>query len=174
MAVSSIDATSGGASSNSFATIAEITTYNDEHPDNTKWSGATTDVQKIAAITATRLLDEWVQWVGTKATAAQALRWPRYGVLDVDEYYIDGDVIPNFLKDATSELARIIAEEGNITKDPDTQGFKSLQAGSLKMEIDKADRDKIGVLPDSVLAIVEPYGTVRKRGGTGTVKLLRT
>ena len=95
----------------------------------------------------------------TYATAkVQYLRFPRSGIADQDGYSLDHHTIPTFLKNATAELARYLAAKDR-TAEPDTQGFGTVELGSLTVGIDKYDNPPI--LPRSVRAIIQPYGTVR-------------
>jgi hypothetical protein len=123
-----------------YATFAALTTANAES----------------CLIYATTLLDAQVQWDGTKETDAQALRWPRTGVADVDGYTVDDDTHPVWLQEATSFYAYFLSQSDR-TADSDTFGFKELKAGSLEMVIDKYDR--IPTIPNIVWEIVKPYGT---------------
>lgn len=170
-----IDVTVAGENSNSYTTKAEASAvggYHDGHLYSSVWEASTTANKNSALVMATRILDQWVDWKGNRATEDQALRWPRYDVQDRDGYTFDSDIIPRFLKDATAELARHLLTS-DTTAAPDTQGFRSLKLGEMALEVDASDRDKYGALPDSVLVILEPYGDIRKRGGGGTVQLLR-
>ncbi len=72
-------------------------------------SGANTANQKIALVEATRELSAKL-WVGSKSNTAQALAWPRIFATDPDiswsgTPYFASDIIPQRIKDATSELA---------------------------------------------------------------------
>jgi len=175
--VDSINATPSSASANSYATAAQLATYNANHiaaATSDVYDSATTDQRAQAAIMATRLLDEWVDWSGAKATKTQALRWPRYGVLDRDGYQFDGDSIPKFLYTATAELVRLLLTNGDPTADPETLGFSNLKVGPLELTVDVNDRDRYGSIPDSVRAMIEPYGTVRSKTNSGSFKVVRT
>ena len=68
-------ATVNGATSNSFITVAEADTYWATNLYATNWDGATTANKEKALKMATRILDEKVAWVGTRATSTQALGW---------------------------------------------------------------------------------------------------
>ena len=168
-----IDATVAGDSSNSYATVAESDTYHGGHVNHATWSAANASKQKEALVHATRLLDEWVDWSGSKISLSQALRWPRYGVYDKDSYLLGTDVIPTFLVNATSELARVLIE-GDTTGTPDTLGFSKLKVGPLEVEVDTSDRDRYGAIPKSVRVMIEPYGTLQNTGSSGVVTLLRS
>lgn len=167
-----IDATPGGISSNSYCTLAEAEAYHETRLYNTDWTTATDANKNIVLVWATRLLDEWVDWQGEKRDEDQALRWPRYNVLDRDGYEFDYDSIPQFLKDAVAEQAVYLLAT-DVTAAPDTQGFSQIQVGDLKLVVDKLDRDKIGVIAESVESIVGAYGDVQSRGGGRTITLVR-
>jgi len=175
--VEAVDATVAGANANSYATSAEAATYNENHVAAITadvFAAANTNAKSIALQTATRLLDEWVDWNGAKVSDSQALRWPRYSVKDQDGYLLSSAEIPVFLKNATSELARVLLTTGDPTGNADTLGFSELKVGPLELKVDKADRDKYGSIPDSVRAMVEPYGTIRSKNSPSSVKLMRT
>lgn len=170
--MATIDATVGGANSNSYVTEAEADAYWDANFHNDTWTALSSADKQTLCIMATRTLDDWIDWIGQKSDDDQALRWPRYGVVDRDGYTIDSDVLPQFLKNATSELANHLYTY-NPSSSPDTQGFSRIKVDVLELVIDKADRDGETVIPDSVLAMVEYYGQVRERGGPSTVSLVR-
>jgi len=167
-----LDTTVAGENANSYVTLAEASVYFSERLNSDVWTAAASSLQETALIEATRTLDYWVDWIGYKATEEQSLRWPRYDAADRDGYVFDSDIIPPFLKDATPELAIYLMAEDR-TAEPDTKGFSTIQVGSLKLVVDKEDRDSVTVLPDSVLSIIEPYGNVRSRGGNPVVELER-
>lgn len=171
--MTTIDATVAGTNSNSYITLTEADAYWADHLYSTTWDALTDDNKNKALVMATRYLDDWVDWKGIKASDNQSLRWPRYDVVDRDNYWIDGDVIPPFLKDATAELAGYVAI-ADPTAEPDTKGFSELKVGELMLKIDKDDRDSTTAIPDSVKAIISHYGSIRDRTGPKIVKLVRT
>lgn len=93
-------ATVGGASSNSYVTQAEATTYFGDRLNSTEWTGATSADKDKALVTATRRIDE-EQFVGEKVTAGQALKWPRSEAYDEDGNEFDSAAIPTRVKEAT-------------------------------------------------------------------------
>jgi hypothetical protein len=129
-----IIATAGGATSNSYETLAEASTYFDERlPLPTPWI-ASGDTSIRALIMATRVLDAMAQpyktfmpgegayfiqrkkWTGAPATTTQRLAWPRTGMYDSNGNLIASDVIPQALKDAESELAgQLIIKAGSVS-----------------------------------------------------------
>jgi len=111
----SIDATVGGASSNSFTTLAEWTTYMEGRLNSDAFDDADSDDMRNRALAeATRELSA-VNWQGYRADDTQALAWPREWVLNPDDPnrdYYDNDEIPDRIKRATYELALAFLKAG--------------------------------------------------------------
>lgn len=166
-----IDATVGGSSSNSYTTLAEAETYMDSRLHTSEWDSAASADKNKALAMATRILDNNFEWIGSKATESQSLRWPRYGAYDRDGWFIDSDVIPGDLKEATAEMAFRLLQK-DVTADDDTRGIRSMALGSMKLEVDKADRNQIGEIPESVIRMLSHLGTA-SGSGFGQVKLVR-
>lgn len=104
-----IDATPGGASANAFVTLAEVQAYMDGRLNGDLWAAASTDTQNRAIVEATRELSARA-WVGQRTTTTQALSWPRAWACDPDirwggNPFYDSTIIPQRVKDGTSELA---------------------------------------------------------------------
>uniref|UniRef100_A0A6M3LG78 Putative tail protein n=1 Tax=viral metagenome TaxID=1070528 RepID=A0A6M3LG78_9ZZZZ len=142
----------GSATANSYCALATADDYHDSRLHVADWSSAVTATKEAALVWSTRLMDDLLAWNGWKYTETQALEWPRDGVYDKSGYEIDVDEIPTFLQNATAEFARTLIVSDR-TAEAATRGFNFLQAGSLKMSINKMDR--IDVLPDSVWAMVK-------------------
>lgn len=159
-----LDATVGGASSNTYATLAEANTYHDAHVYYENWTNASTDKKNRALAMATRLLDDNVRWTGSVVNDTQALRWPRNGTYDADGILQGSDAIPQDVKDATAEYARHLIQS-DLTATPDTQGFKEMKVGELELVVDPADRDRIGLMPEVVRKMIEHLGTVKSQVG---------
>jgi hypothetical protein len=157
MSVLVVETGEGLSNANSFATAAEGTTFFSERPSTyiAEWTNATDPNKEAALIWATRLIDEQVNWYGAKATQAQRLRWPRYGVFDRDGYQYNSNVVPEFLKHATCEQALALLKEDR-TADA-IYGFSSIDVGSIQIEIDKYNYQPI--LSDAVRSILRAYGT---------------
>ena len=68
MAITIVVETGAGLSnSNSYVTVAEADTYNENHYYGSAWAALSDENKKRAIIFATRLLDEQVDWNGTPA-----------------------------------------------------------------------------------------------------------
>jgi hypothetical protein len=146
--------TSGASNANAYVSLADANTYNsDERLHNSEWTSASTSDREASIIWATKLLDQ-VDWSGWKTDSSQALRYPRAYVWDLDGYPFDSTVIPNWLEDATADLAYHLVVTDR-TADPDTKGLAALNAGSVKVDVDKFDA--LSQLPRSVKLIIKPY-----------------
>ncbi|MDP3717099.1 MAG: hypothetical protein Q8T13_04935 [Acidobacteriota bacterium] len=159
-------ATPGAANANSYCTLAEANTYHESHPYASAWTGAATDDARNRALaTATRLLDEHIEWDGAAADSVQALCWPRLGMLDRNENTIGSTTIPQALKNATAELARqLIAGDRTADSDIETQGISSLTAGPISLAFRPGVTAK--VLPDAAWSMVKLWGSLLSRSNT--------
>lgn len=103
-----IDATVGGASANSYVTLAEADSYMEGRLNASAWeTDATTDNKNRALAEATRWLTA-ATWLGYRVDDTQALSWPRAWVIDPDDPnadYFAQTVVPERVKRATYELA---------------------------------------------------------------------
>ena len=151
-----LDNTVSGTASNSYCSRASALVYlaEDIHIYSTFASLSTSDAE-ACLIFATSLLDSEIDWMGLKASSTQKLRWPRTDVYDPDEYAVDSTIHPDFLQKATSFYAYYLSQEDRLAES-DTYGFKELDAGSLKMVIDKYDR-KI-TMPNPIWNMLKWYG----------------
>jgi hypothetical protein len=162
MAVTLVVETGAGvATANSYATLVEAETYHEMRLHVENWTTATDPNKEIALMWATRQLDDMIMWVGTRVSETQALRWPREGVVDPDGNEVADDAIPKFLREATCEFARLLIESDREA-DSDTQGFKEIRAGSLKLVVDKHDRAE--TMPSAVWSMLMSYGELKRFG----------
>ena len=99
----SVDATLGGASSNSYISNADVDAYWSAR-NNTTWSAATSAAQDAALIEATQYLDSKYQWIGYIASTTQSLGWPRTEAYDREGRELS-DMIPVAVSSAAAELA---------------------------------------------------------------------
>lgn len=165
-----IIATPKATNSNAFATVAEADAYNEAHVGGATWAAATDESKKAAIIMATRTLDNYLVWRGWRTERTQALSWPRGALFTEDGIEIDPDVMPQFMINATSELARRLIEE-DLTADPDTKGFSEITVDVITLKIDKTDARK-QMLNDTIMSFIGFYGEL-KSGYSAVVRLAR-
>ena len=175
-----IVATVGSASANSFATIAEADTYFDGVLNAGAWIDEGDDDQKARALMeATRQLSV-IPWVGARVDDTQALPWPRVNVEDGDGQfalidwpaYLDQDVIPPFIKEATYRIAIELLRSGTV--DPfaihDDTGIKRKKTGPIETEYFGESSLPGGIAQyPYIVALVAPY-----IDGAGTLRIVRT
>jgi hypothetical protein len=170
-----LDATIGGAAANSYASLADGQAYVDTLVPSTlgdAWNDGGEEEQVKALIMATRLLDTWFEWYGFVAASDQALLWPRSGVVGPNGYEVATDEIPQRIIEATVELARqLLAGDRIGDSDLETNKLKSLKAGPVELEFGGSVYAK--PIPDAVMVMAGFFGTMRARGGVGTVHLYR-
>jgi len=166
-----LDATIGGASSDSYISVADADTYHGTNLNVTDWTGAIAANKEKALKMATRLLDERIDWVGSKNTDAQALRWPRGLVTTPDGYAVETTEIPTAVTNATAEFAKYLIASDR-TGDADGKGIASLGVGAIDLTFDKTDT--ADVLPSIVREMLRGWGTVHARSKFGTVAVVRS
>lgn len=164
-----LDATIGGASANSYATVAEADTYFDERMGTADWDGASADDKARALIMATRRIDQ-ESFEGVKADIDpedQALEWPREGAAGPDGHVWDHDEMPPRIQQATYELALVILGDNGFLDDTGLEAFESVQVGPL--QVTPRHQQKGGELPETVKRLLDPF-TV---GGEHNVRVYR-
>ncbi len=153
-------ATPGASNANTYTTLADAETYFESRLHKTDWTDATDANKNIALVWATRLLDDYIIWDGMVASSTQALMWPRTLVYDTEGYPVNSGTIPSFLAEATAEFGMfLLADDVSIEKGE--KGFKRLTLPGLDIYTDK--RDRKGVVPQSVYAMIRDYGVLPSR-----------
>mgnify|MGYP003590976210 CR=1 FL=1 len=171
-----LDATLGGASANSYVTVAEADAYFATSFGRTPWGSASAANKEIVLIESTRLLDLLVSWKGYVKSDTQALRWPRTYVPNINgrylESYISDSIVPKDVKNAVFELAYSLLSNG---------GFQASENELAKVKvgpvsIDFSDTVKSNGLPKMVRDMIARWGeyTVVSSNSVHTVGLLRT
>jgi hypothetical protein len=137
-----VDATVGGANSNSFITVATGDALANNALDATAWTAASTDDKGRAIINATLGLNP-LDWVGTRATTTQALAWPRTDA-EINGRPIADNEIPREVQQATFDLALALLEEdaaatpgstpGELVPGVPNSGLKRLKLDVMELE----------------------------------------
>lgn len=137
----------GKSDADSYLSVADATAYfvatdtkdAERHDLIAAWAEDQNDSKREAALReATAYLDGRYleRWVGSKASSAQALAWPRTGAYDAHGYAIASTTIPSKLKHATAELAlRAIASTvvPDIAANTGTLTAKTVTAGAVTL-----------------------------------------
>lgn len=172
MSTSTLNATAGSATANSYATLAEANQYHDDRPAvGTTWEDADDTEKTKALLWATKLLDSNFEWYGLPTDNIQILGWPRTGLTDYNQWNsLSWTTIPREIMWATAELARqLLVEDRAADSDIETLGITSLRAGSIRLAFKENVTAK--VIPDVVGRMIPAHwGYVR---GTGNRELER-
>ena len=186
MAVS-IDATAGGASANSYMTLAEADTFVEamiSSSDVSKWTTGNDDSRNRALTAAAQRLDR-ERFLGARATDTQALQWPRTGVRKPDTYvntyatgfpfrisddYFTDEEIPDQVKRAQIEMAVYLKNNVDGISLGGLEDFKNVKIGSLDVTPDKTGT--IGA--DRVPPMFERYLTGLRISGPGNIAIKRS
>jgi len=183
-----IDATVGGASANSYLTLADAQAIVDgfvEDADVTAWASATTDQKNRALFTATQRLDR-ERYLGARATDTQALQWPRTGVRKPDTYintyavgfpfrittdYFTDTEIPQQIKYAQVVLAVYLHNNPDGIGLSGLEDYKNVKIGSIDVT-PNLGYGAVGA--DKVPPIMERYLTGLRISGPGNFSIRRS
>ena len=186
MAVS-IDATAGGASANSYITLAEADAFVEAmvlSTDANKWSSGNTDSRNRALTAAAQRLDR-ERFLGARATDTQALQWPRTGVRKPDTYvntyatgfpfrisddYFTDTEVPDQVKRSQIELAVYLHSNKDGISLGGLEDFKNVKIGSLDVTPDKTG----AVGADRIPPMFERYLTGLRISGPGNIAFKRS
>ncbi len=157
-----IDATTGGASANSYLTIAAGDSIAESMLGTLAWNTATSDSKTRALITATRGMDT-LAWIAERTSTTQALDWPRTGAL-CDGIGYAANIIPEPIKYATFDLANALLSVPTLLQTP-PQSSTELVPGVPNRSLTRLKADvlelefRTDVSPAS-LAIVNPLSVL--------------
>jgi hypothetical protein len=186
----------GKVDANSYASAADGDAYFDGHLYATAWTGASSANKEKALVFATRLIDSQFQFDGWRAHDQQALQWPRERCPDPDKglpvtvlllasgAYVDYDIVPQAVVNATCELARelLILDR---TAAPTGEGLTSFHTGHTDAAAAGATgasdnsttvyskTDTRPIVSHVAQAMLAKYGALIQ-GGSGAVRLVRT
>lgn len=141
MPAPTLDATAGGAAANVYVDAAGATAILAARLYTDAWDDADADTRARALLTATALLDER-EWIGYKASTAQALKWPRTCVQDEDRRLVSSAAIPPFIATATALLALALLSEAAVAAQQSTAqstanalgAFESVKVGPIELQ----------------------------------------
>ena len=182
-----IDATAGGASANSYITLAQADAYVEAMVNSTdvsKWDTGTDDNRNRALAAAAERLDR-ERFLGARATDTQARQWPRTGVRKPDTYvntyatgfpfrisedYFTDEEIPDQIKRAQIELAVYLHNNTDGISLSGLNDYKNVKIGSIDVTPDKAG----AVGADHVPPMFERYLTGLRISGPGNIAIKRS
>ena len=164
-----LDATVKGASANAYMTRATADAYFDDHPGRSSWYAAGTKDRDRAIIHATRLL-EVRAFSGAKRTTAQALAWPRAGLVTRDGESIDEDTIPAQVERMTAELALALLVRTVQVVPVGLESFDTEDAGGNPPPEQDIKPSALGEIPGYILR----FGRELEQARGSSVPVVRT
>jgi hypothetical protein len=176
--------TPGGATSNTYSTLAEADAYFESRLHTDTWDAAVDADKERGLLMAARLLDaNWI-WNGRRTNDTQRMEWPRTGVLKEAGTgswdwnfgffrFLDENEIPRQLKEAQAEFAALLlASDTTANIDQSVQGITSLRAGSVSLSF-KESIQTSNPVPDSVFYLIPYFWGELRYNGTGVRTLER-
>lgn len=164
-----LDTTISGVASTAYADVSYADAYLSFRNFSEDWFSASVTSKEAALAWATRLLDQ-LKFDGQRSTRQQALRWPRFSVLDRDGFLYESTTLPKVIKDANVEYALYLLREDR-TLDTGAIGLNRVQVGPLQVEF--ADTSAtVKATPDSVTALIRH--TLLSASGSACVTTVRT
>ena len=153
-----IDATIGGANSNSYVTLAEANDFFDGRLYTSVWDDATDDDKNRSLVMATKRIEQETFYGEREdTTTPQKLKFPRIGLSYLDGILLDS-TIPDILKEAQYELAIHMLSVNMTLKGVSTDAYKSIKVGSIEVQpaIDSSDNasQSYSTLPPFVLSLL--------------------
>ena len=154
---------------NSYVTVDEAHAYFDNQFNAEEWFDS--NESEKALVTASGILTR-LSWLGTATpTSTNPLAWPRnittfvpingtdVTLTDDRSTVSNGGTIPQFIKDATCELAAHIIRNGATTITNESGGpvVRDLTVGSIRLTFDLSGRKSYIDLPEIVYSIISPY-----------------
>lgn len=152
-----LDTTVGGASADSYASVADWQAY----ATSMGWTlSGDTDTFEANLRRATAYLDRIYRWVGRRADDDQALAWPRI-VWDTDEdgYAIPSDEIPAGIVNATYELAYLENQGNDLLSYTDGAAIKrrKVKAGPVESETEYLAGSSVESRVVAIEGLIRPY-----------------
>ena len=168
-----IDATIGGASANSFVTLAE---YQDYRATFYGIDGTEDDLtDEMHVLRACRHIERAYVWLGQRVTSTQAREWPRYISGYVEGFPVPTDAIPQAIKDAQCELAYQISQ-GATPDNTLTNGAvvrKREKVDVIEEETVYAEASREREAYPVVDGLVSPYALAKRGARAASIGLVR-
>ena len=98
------------------------------------WDTASVEDRAKAQVSATRWLDRQ-NWVGQRTVLAQALEFPRTGLVDKDGNDVGSVSVPVLVEEASYELALLVLTDASVQANATTgSNTRRVKAGSAEVE----------------------------------------
>ena len=132
-----LDTTVGGASANSYASLAEFNSYWTGRMIPTGQAAPSTfsDADKESQLKQATIELDLLRYRGRQKTETQALKWPRTELYTDEGWVVDSDTIPQKIKDAQCELAYALLLEPALTDGDGLDRFSGVSFGGGQVSL---------------------------------------
>jgi hypothetical protein len=180
----------GVEGANVYCTVEFADGFNASQIDGQNWVDVDLPDKQIRLMTASRLIDNSFDFHGRRVSRFQGLEFPRWGLRDRDGFLIPAAPLPNFIKCATAELARVLGERADAGVSATGTPAAASAAGTVEkivvgpIELTMAGQSStsgggsaaatsasIPTIPRSVISWLLDYSI--PRFGYGSAKLIR-
>jgi len=155
---------SGLTTSNSNVEVADIDAYAETllSDEAVGWiAEASDEKKKAAAISATRMIEANVNFIGNRKTDTQALAWPRENVV-VDGQEISDSILPIPIQYATAELAiMLLANGGSVSRSETDANVSSVNVGKGAVAIGFHKQLAARTIPEHISLMLGKWGTTQ-------------
>lgn len=161
-----LDATIGGANSNSLLSIERAGAILEKNMGSrSDWANADGETKKSALITATERI-ELDRWKGRRATETQALSFPRLDLIDQNgEEYADNIIIPD-IEYGVALLAAALIRNPRLLEDTGLENLSSVSTAEKSIT-------QRGLRPGRLPGQVERYLSRWRVEGDGYAQAIR-
>lgn len=187
-----VETGAGISAANAYCTVEFADGFNASHVDGQDWVDVDLADKQIRIVTAAQLLDNSFDFFGRRVSRLQGLEFPRWGLRDRDGFIMPSSPLPNFLKCATAELARVLGgrfdaggSATDTTSGSATSGaVEKIVVGPIELTMGSSSSTTSGstsgvattsttvpVIPRSVVAWLLDYSI--PRFGYGSARLVR-
>lgn len=186
--------------SNSYCSVTEANDYHETvHPSlKAIWDALTSESQERALVAATRMIDDQFVWISPSSitNTNQALQFPRQYLyrqgknatnitfesglpensISTTGSFFPNNIYPDFLKNATAELARTLFSGATSPTLKNTQNdLSKVKAGSVEVAFkDKALQATDGPVPGAVIDMLNRWADFKRPALTSTGSSIRT
>lgn len=180
----------GLESANSYCTVEFADSFNRMQIDGQGWEDVDLPDKQIRLVTASMMIDANFDFHGRRISRFQALEFPRWGIKDRDGFMLPAAPLPNFIKCATADLARILGERadaggsasGTTTAGASAGTVEKIQVGPIALTLSSGSSTTSSggsttaasverLMPRSVVAWLLDYSI--PRFGYGSARLVR-
>lgn len=142
---------------NTYVDMDDAKDYLAGSTNSAPWDTAAATMKTKALATAARALERCT-WSGTKTDPAQALSWPRTGVVDKYGNAVSTSVVPQDIINAEIELALAILNDPNTLTQVNTmQTNKMVKAGTVEVEFFRLPKNLATQFPKIIQDLIGPY-----------------